>query len=106
MEAAVDQEDPEAWRDQSSTRACARRRPGRWSANPRRDELGATRSAHVFAIDISRCPRCGGQLRVLAEINDPKVIAAISNPRASLRPRFRDAAAARTPMPVSRRAGQ
>ena len=35
------------------------------------------RLRRVFNIDISRCPRCGAQLRVLAVITDPRVIAAI-----------------------------
>jgi len=37
----------------------------------------AQRLRRVFAIDISRCPRCGGQLRVLAAITNPQVIMAI-----------------------------
>jgi hypothetical protein len=37
----------------------------------------AQRLRRVFAIDISRCPRCGGQLRMLTTITDPRVIAAI-----------------------------
>ena len=37
----------------------------------------AQRLRHVFDIDISRCTRCGGALRVLAVITDPRVIAAI-----------------------------
>jgi hypothetical protein len=37
----------------------------------------AQRLRRVFAIDISRCPRCGAPLRVLAAITDPRVIAAI-----------------------------
>jgi hypothetical protein len=31
----------------------------------------------VFAIDLSECPLCGAQLRVIAEITDPSVIARI-----------------------------
>ena len=52
----------------------------------------AQRLRRVFAIDISRCPRCGGPLRVLAAITDPRVIAAIL---AHLEPR-----AARAPPPT------
>ena len=37
----------------------------------------AQRLRRVFDIDISRCPRCGAALRVLAVITDPRVIAAI-----------------------------
>ena len=37
----------------------------------------AQRLRRVFAIDITRCPRCGGPLRVLAVITDPRVVAAI-----------------------------
>ena len=37
----------------------------------------AQRLRRVFAIDISRCGRCGGQLRVLAAITNPQVIMAI-----------------------------
>ena len=35
------------------------------------------RLRRVFDIDISRCPRCGAQLRVLAAITNPRVITAI-----------------------------
>ena len=68
---------PQPPRPAAPPRACARRRRDHRGANPRRHELGATRSARVFAIEISRCPRCGGQLRVRATITDPRVIAAI-----------------------------
>ena len=27
----------------------------------------------VFAIDVSTCPKCGGQLRVIGEITDPAI---------------------------------
>jgi hypothetical protein len=37
----------------------------------------AQRLRRVFDIDVSRCVRCGAQLRVLAVITDPRVIAAI-----------------------------
>jgi hypothetical protein len=36
---------------------------------------GAT--MRVFAVDLSRCPHCGGQLRVIAVITDPGVISRI-----------------------------
>ena len=35
------------------------------------------RLKRVFAIDLSRCPRCGGELRVIGAITDPGVIARI-----------------------------
>jgi hypothetical protein len=31
----------------------------------------------VFAIDIERCPECGGKVRVIASIENPHVIAII-----------------------------
>ena len=34
----------------------------------------AERLKRVFNIDITLCPRCGGTLRVIAEITDPDVI--------------------------------
>jgi hypothetical protein len=37
----------------------------------------AQRLRRVFDIDLSRCVRCGAQLRVLAVIIDPRVITAI-----------------------------
>ena len=35
------------------------------------------RLKRVFQIDIETCPHCGGTLRVIASIEDPKVIATI-----------------------------
>ena len=35
------------------------------------------RLKRVFEIDISVCPRCGGTLRVIADITDPDVIRTI-----------------------------
>ena len=35
------------------------------------------RLRRVFAIDLSECPWCGAQLRVIAEITDPKVVGKI-----------------------------
>jgi uncharacterized protein with PIN domain len=35
------------------------------------------RLKRVFAIDLSRCPHCGGELQVIAAITDPGVIARI-----------------------------
>ena len=49
----------------------------------------------VFAIDIERCPRCGGRLKIIAAILDPQVIVqflthlglpARSPPRSAARP--------------------
>ena len=37
----------------------------------------AQRLRRVFDIDVSRCPHCGAQLRVLAVITAPRLIAAI-----------------------------
>ena len=34
----------------------------------------AQRLKRVFEIDITLCPRCGGQLRVIADITDPELI--------------------------------
>ena len=31
----------------------------------------------VFGIDIETCPRCGGQLHVIATVTEPKAIAQI-----------------------------
>jgi hypothetical protein len=33
----------------------------------------------VFDIDITNCPRCGGRLRVIADITDPDTIRKILN---------------------------
>jgi len=35
------------------------------------------RLRRAFAINLSRCPRCGAALRVIAHITDPRVIAVI-----------------------------
>lgn len=35
------------------------------------------RLKRVFSIDLSECPWCGAQMRVIAEITEPKVIAQI-----------------------------
>ena len=35
------------------------------------------RLKRVFSIDLNECPWCGAQLRVIAEITEPKVIAQI-----------------------------
>ena len=35
------------------------------------------RLRYVFDIDLSRCPRCGAAMRVLAGITDPRVVATI-----------------------------
>ncbi len=35
------------------------------------------RLRRVFAIDLSRCPRCGGTVRIIAAITDPALIARI-----------------------------
>ena len=35
------------------------------------------RLKRVFAVDLSRCPHCGGELRVIAVITEPGVISRI-----------------------------
>ncbi len=35
------------------------------------------RLKRVFSIDLSECPWCGAQMRVIAEITEPEVIAQI-----------------------------
>ncbi len=35
------------------------------------------RLKRVFDIDISVCPKCGGKLRVIGEVTEPKAIARI-----------------------------
>ena len=35
------------------------------------------RLRRVFEIDLRHCPRCGGTVRVIAEITDPGIIARI-----------------------------
>ncbi len=45
---------------------------------PKRTPLSwIQRLRYVFDIDLSRCPRCGAAMRVLAVITDPPLIAAI-----------------------------
>lgn len=39
----------------------------------------AQRLKRVFAIDIEKCPECGGKLRVIACIEDPLLIRRILN---------------------------
>jgi hypothetical protein len=34
----------------------------------------AERLKRVFAIDVLTCPRCGGRLRIIADVTDPGVI--------------------------------
>jgi hypothetical protein len=36
--------------------------------------IWARRLKRVFGIDIERCARCGGPLKVIASIEDPEVI--------------------------------
>jgi len=54
----------------------------------------------VFEIDISLCPLCGGQLRVIADITDPdltRMILDYVNSRAPHRPSQRRAEPHQTP---------
>ena len=37
----------------------------------------AQRLKRVFRLDIARCERCGGKLRIIASIEDPQVIGRI-----------------------------
>ena len=41
------------------------------------------RLKRVFEIDLSVCPRCGGKLRVIGEVTEPKGIARILEHRES-----------------------
>ncbi len=41
----------------------------------------ARRLQRVFGIEIERCARCGGRLRVIASIEEPEVIARILDHR-------------------------
>lgn len=67
-----------------------RRQPGRTDrqnrpAEPPTDNIDtpiapltwAQRLKRVFEIDITLCPLCGGQLRVIADITDPELIGKI-----------------------------
>jgi hypothetical protein len=51
--------------DETAANACAT--PMSWMARLKR----------VFAVDLSRCPHCGGELQVIAVITDPGVISCI-----------------------------
>ncbi len=44
---------------------------------PRLDEAQAQRLKRVFGIDIETCSACGGAVRIIACIEDPKVIVRI-----------------------------
>ena len=48
---------------------------GRWIEGVRRGVKGIVK--RVFDIDIEHCPRCGGQLKLIAAIEEPAVIARI-----------------------------
>ena len=41
---------------------------------PRAPLSWAERLRRVFHVDISTCPQCGGQLRVIGDVTDPAVI--------------------------------
>ena len=43
--------------------------PGAWT--------WAALMRRVFAFDVLACPRCGGRLRVLATVHDPRAVQAI-----------------------------
>jgi len=43
--------------------------PGAWT--------WAALMRRVFALDVPACPRCGGRLRVLATVQDPRAVRAI-----------------------------
>ena len=56
------------------------------------------RLQRVWGFDISRCPRCGGEVRVIATVTEPALIARILE---HLRRREHDAPQARgPPLPV------
>ena len=59
------------------TRAAAKKPAGSGEVSDTdrlRSLTGAQRLKRVFAIDIETCRRCGGQLKVIASIEDPPVI--------------------------------
>ncbi len=47
---------------------------------PRAPMTWMQRLKRVFSIDIETCPECGGQLRIIACIEDPVVIAQLLGP--------------------------
>lgn len=49
-------------------------RPGKWRRGVRRYYTWAELLRRVFAIDVLRCPHCGGARRLLAAIQDPDSI--------------------------------
>jgi hypothetical protein len=51
--------------------------PSDATAPPTAPLTWAQRLKRVFEIDITRCPFCGGQLRVIADITDPALIGKI-----------------------------
>ena len=53
--------------EQSENTSVASTAPMTWMARLNR----------VFGIDLSVCPKCGGQLRVIGEVTEPKTIARI-----------------------------
>ncbi len=57
---------------------------------PRAPLNWAERLRRVFRVDISNCPLCGGQLRVIGDVTDPTVIQRILNHVAAQPPPIRD----------------
>ena len=72
----------------SEQAASARTAPMSWMARLQR----------VWGIDLSRCPRCGGEVRVIATVTDPAVIAPILE---HLRRREHQAREPRAPPPLA-----
>jgi hypothetical protein len=50
------------------------REPDRTPAERRRAMTWAQRLARVFKIEVTRCERCGGPVRVVASLTDPAVL--------------------------------
>ena len=42
--------------------------------------------ARVFALDVTRCPVCGGHLRLIAALTDPRIHSALSARRRATDP--------------------
>ena len=65
-----------------------------WRDRPPDQMSWMARPQRAFVIDLSRCPRCGGEVRVIATVTEPNVIARIL---AHLQRREHDTPAPREP---------